>query len=108
MKVAEYSGQVGATVVQVSETPSLIGNIVLLNTTAAKAYLQIFWLASGNVNLGTTPPALVIPLPANGGIALNYGDEGWLTRGAGPWSIAGTTTRTGNTEALIDVTIWKN
>lgn len=108
MKIAEYSGQVGSTVVQVSAVPSLIGNIVLLNTTAAKAYLQIFWLASGSVTLGTTAPAVVIPLPANGGIALNYGDMGWLTRGTGPWSIAGTTTRTGNTEALIDVTVWKN
>lgn len=108
MRIVEYSAQVGSTVATVSQTPSIIGNIVLLNTTAAVAYLQIFWLAAGSVTLGTTVPNVVIPLPASGGIALDYGDQGWLTRGTGAWSIAGTTTRTGNTQALIDVTIWKN
>lgn len=100
------SAQVGSTVVAGSNVPTYIGTMELANTTAAMAYLQIFWAASGDVVLGTTVPDVVIPLPASGGAVLNFEGEGWKTHGTA-WSMAGTTTRTGNTQALIDVVIWK-
>ena len=103
------SAQVGSTYVSGNAGgtgPTDITLMELSNTTAAIAYLQIFWLATGAVTLGTTVPDVVIGLPANGGAVLKFEGEGWHTGGTA-WGMCGTTTRTGLTQALIDVTIWR-
>jgi len=104
----DFSKQVGTTVIDVdSVNPNnaiRIGAIAMLNTTAGNAYLQIFKTAAVNVTLGTTVPDDVIGLPASGGISFPVMSGGWYPGGAG-FSIAGTTTRTGSTVALIDVFI---
>lgn len=101
------SAQVGSTPVLMSDQVSYVGLMELANTTAAIAYVQIFWKAVADVTLGTTVPDVVIALPASGGCVLPFEGEGWRTAGNGPWCLAGTTTRTGNTEALVSVTIWR-
>ena len=103
------SAQIGSTVTSGNAGgtgPTDISIMELSNTTAAIAYLQIFWVLAGSVTLGTTVPDVVIGLPANGGAVLKFEGEGWHTGGTS-WSMAGTTTRTGLTQALIDVTIWR-
>ena len=100
------SVQVGSGKADVSENPTYVGHIHVSNTTAAIAYLQIFWKAAASVTLGTTIPDVVLPVPASGGFFGPFIGEGWRTGGTA-WSIAGTTTRTGNSAALLDVVIWK-
>ena len=101
------SVEVAGTVTNVdANNPSYVSVMELANTTAAIAYLQVFWKAAGSVTLGTTVPDVVIGLPASGGAVLHFEDEGWKTRGTA-WSIAGTTTRGGLTGAAISVTIWR-
>lgn len=72
----------------------------LLNTTAAKAYLQCFNKLAADVTVGVTVPDFVIPLAANEGttipLVLPIGFSIGLV-------IAGCTTATGNTGAAIDV-----
>lgn len=100
----KYSAQVTGTVVNVEAANSVVlMALVLYNTTAAVAYLQVFLKPAASVTLGTTAPDLVFPLPANGGLTLNL-SEGWFVGGNG-FSIAGTTTRTGSTGAAIDVVL---
>lgn len=99
-----YSGQVSGTVVQVSNQSTYVGQLVLGNTTAAVAYLQVFWAPSGSVTLGTTAPDLVFLIPASSGAVIPFGKEGLKTRGTA-WSIACTTTRSGSTGAAVEVAI---
>lgn len=100
-----YSGQVAGTVVNLDSTgPQHLRLCVLLNTTAAVAYLQIFNIAAGSVTLGTTVPWLSIGLPASAAMVLPLPEGGILAKGSG-LSVAGTTTRTGSTGAAIDVNI---
>lgn len=86
--------------------PVRIHCIVVMNTTAAAAYLQMFNRSAASVTLGTTAPDHVIPVLASGGAVISFG-EGWRFPGGGvlntALSIAGTTTRTGSTGAAIDV-----
>ena len=93
------------TVTTISDSPTEIGMIEVGNTTAAVAYIQIFWLASGSVTLGTTVANATLIVPASGGIVLPF-DGGWKTGGTA-WSIASTTTATGNTAAAQYITIWR-
>jgi hypothetical protein len=100
--INKYSAQVAATLATVSVVPVRVISLALLNTTAAVAYLQMFFRESG-VTLGVTAPDMVIPLPANGGLALTIPDGWWL--GGTGLIIAGTSTRTGATGAAIDVAL---
>jgi hypothetical protein len=100
-----YNAAVAGTVLQVSAVPVEIGAYHMLNTTAAIAYVQVFYLAAASVTLGTTVANFVIALPASGGATLNMEGRGWLTRG--PLSLAGTTTATGNTGAAVYVSLWR-
>lgn len=104
--VHHKSAEVGGTVLDFSNQPTYVGSIEFANTTAALAYVQIFWKAAASVTLGTTVADVVIGLPASGGMALSFPDEGWRTQGT-DWSMAVTTTRTGLTAALTSVTVWK-
>lgn len=79
-----------------------VGAVEFLNTTAAVAYVQLFPLIAASVTLGTTAPLFSFGLPANGGMTLSFGTEGWVLGGTG-LSIAGTTTRTGASTAAVDV-----
>ena len=96
-----YSGQVAGTVVNIPSTKAVVlKSMLLINTTAAVAYLQMFNVPAAQVTLGTTAPTLSIGLPANAGLVLSiplgykFGDTAF--------SVAGTTTRTGSTGAAID------
>lgn len=95
-----YSAQVTGTVVNVDAASSVrLHSLVLVNTTAALAYLQIFYLPAASVTLGTTVPHDVIPLLANGGVSIS---TGWRGKGLA-LSWAGTTARGNTTGAAIDV-----
>lgn len=96
-----YSAQVNATKAEVSAVPVRIGGLVLKNTTAGDAYVQMFDLPSASVTVGTTAPRHVIPLLSSGGLTLSIPD-GWFLGGSG-LTIACTTTRTGSTNAAVDV-----
>jgi hypothetical protein len=97
------SGQIAGTKAQLSEQPVVLKSLVLLNTTAAVAYLQIFNMTSDAVTVGTTTPTLSIGIPANGAIVVPC-DDGIVLGNTG-LTIAGTTTRTGSTGAAIDYTV---
>lgn len=96
-----YSASNTGTKAEVSAVPVRIGSIILYNTTAAVAYLQIFCTPAASVTVGTTAPNWVIPMPATGGLTLTFPD-GWSLGGTG-LTIAATTTRTGSTGATTDV-----
>lgn len=98
--------QFSDTVTTIDNVPTYIGVLVATNTTAAAAYIQIFYKASGSVTLGTTVADAVIPLPASGGVSIPFPDCGWLTSGTS-WSVAGTTTATGSTAAICNLSIWR-
>lgn len=100
------SSAITGTVIVGSTTPTRIGLIEVANTTAAIAYIQIFWLAAASVTLGTTAPNFVIPVPASGGVVLPF-DGAWTTGGGGAWSLASTTTATGSTNAAQYINIWR-
>jgi hypothetical protein len=101
----KFSGQVAATV-QALETKGAcaIRALTFLNTTLAVAYLQIFNLPAGSVTLGTTVPVLSIGVPLSAALVMALPEEGWNMYGDG-LSCAGTTTRTGNTGAALDINI---
>lgn len=101
-----FQASVTGTKVEASAVPVDIGAYHLLNNAAAISYLQVFFLRSTDVTVGTTTPNVVIPLPASGGATLNFEGAGWRTRGAG-LTLACTTTRTGSTTATCDVILWK-
>ena len=102
------------TAVQVSAVPVDIGAYQILNTTAAIAYIQVFYKLAADVTLGTTAPDFVIPLPASGGATLNFSGSGWRTRAgsvagvASPGlTIAATTSPSNSTTASCYVSLWK-
>ena len=110
-----FSAQVTTAVavkVQGNEQPLTVDGWVILNTTAAIAYIQVFDATAANVNLGTTTADYVIPLAANGSSAVMLGSgspnvaavagSGRISH-ANACTIAATTTRTGNTTAACDV-----
>ena len=94
---------VAGTVVQVKGAYGSISGMKLVNTTAATAYLQVFFKPSASVTLGTTTADWFIRLGANESTP-------WLAfpflvgiPGGSGISIAGTTTPTGSTGAAISV-----
>ena len=99
-----FSEQVSDTVLDVNTGNAVVvETAIILNTTSAIAYLQVFNVPAGSVDLGVTPPSDVIPLPANSGIALSWSD-GWYPGGTA-LSVAGTTGRSNAVAAAIDVWI---
>lgn len=97
-----YFNDAVTTVQQVKAAAGSVMSIVVANTTAAVAYLQVFFLPSANVTLGTTAPEASFRLEANANrvIVFEYpfGDPG-----ATGISIAGTTTATGSSGAALSV-----
>lgn len=85
-----------------TDTQILVWSISLQNTTAAIAYLQIFDLQSGSVTVGTTTPSYVFGVPASG--SAHYMFEKPFRLNAG-FTVAATTTRSGNTGATVETTI---
>lgn len=103
-----FSKQVTNVLSVVSETPVEAHFAVLVNTTAAIAYLQIFTQLYSGVTVGTTVPTYVIPVAANGSVILGMGGSnnsaGWRLGGQS-CSVAATTTRGGAVSAPIDTLI---
>lgn len=99
----KYSASVNATKAEVSAVPVTIRSITLLNNVAAPGYLQMFFQPASGVTVGTTVADFVVPLPTSGGVSITL-PGGWYLGGSG-LTIAGTTTRTGNTNNAIDVAI---
>lgn len=108
-----FNDAVGGTVVNVPASSHRIWAMHLVNTTAAAAYLQIFNQPASGVTLGTTAPTWVIRLGANATADLTFPDA--VSLGTLPSSgtvapptnisIAGTTTPTGLTAAIISVSM---
>ena len=105
-----FSAQVTGTKVGVEDGTATNGKIVtlrylvMLNTTAAVAYLQIFNLDVASVTVGTTVPVQSIGLPASSAMVFPVPESGIYLGGRG-LTLAGTTTRTGSTGAAIDVNL---
>jgi len=94
------NASVSDTVVQVSGSPIIVMGGFVRNTTAANAWIQMFNAQSANVALGTTTPTIAIVIFANA--ALGLSDLPGMVFDVA-LSIAGTTTRTGNTAAILEV-----
>ena len=103
-----FNDAVAGTVVAIKATQGGIYYLKLVNTTAAVAYLQIFFLPAASVTPGTTVPDWTlrlaanesVPIPELGGLGLNAITRGVPGTGL---SAAGTTTATGLTGAAISV-----
>ena len=93
----DFSEQVTTVQNVKSSGPVTVYSLVFFNTTAAKAYIQMFREPADGVNLGTTVAPIKIPLPASSGITLSM-SNGWFASPNG-LSIAATTTRTGSVTA---------
>lgn len=96
-----FNDAVAGTVVQVKGTAGQLYGMHLVNTTGSVAYLQVFWLPSTSVTLGTTTPAFDVRLAANADLMVPMAVG--VGQGSGI-SLAGTTTATGSTGAAISVT----
>lgn len=90
------------TVVQVKGTKAWLHELDLVNTTAAVAYVQIFFKPSASVTLGTTAPDLIVRLPANASKTLAWPFGVTLSAGTG-LSFAATTTTNGAVTAAVSV-----
>ena len=99
-----FSGAVTAVQALDNTGPQALRFVYIFNTTVAVAYLQIFNIAAGSVTLGTTAPTLSIGIPASAAAVIPL-PEGGLHMKGNALSCAGTTTRTGNTTAQLDVNI---
>ena len=104
--VETYEGAVSGEV-QVFATLSgskFIRYIYLKNTTAAIAYLQVFWLPGASVTLGSTVPPQQFGLAPSESKMLVFPGKGLKIQGSG-LTLGGTTLRSGSTGAQIDVNI---
>lgn len=100
-----FNDAVGNTVIAVKANGfAQIFMMKLVNTTAAAAYLQIFAKPAASVTLGTTVPDWVIRLGANETTNPSDMSPPAMFNGTG-LSIAGTTTPTGNTAAVISASL---
>ena len=83
------------TVLSVKSSAGQISTLQCYNPNSTQAYVQIFNIASGSVTLGTSTPALSIPIAptSTGGLALANPGINFSTA----ISIAATTTATGST-----------
>jgi len=101
-----YSAVVGGTKVEVTDdAESFVHDIVLGNTTAAVAYLQLFDADSADVTVGTTTPTYAFLIPASATVIINLSKPLHLATG---FTIACTTTRTGSTGANVETFITYN
>lgn len=98
-----YSGQVAGTKTAVHDKPTTLYAVNFLNETAAVAYVQLFYLASGDVTVGTTTPQMAIGLPASGGLTWSF-PQGWILGGAA-LTIACTTGAANSTGANVRVNL---
>ena len=97
------NSSVAGTVQQVKATQAQLQCLSLLNTTAAVAYLQIFYLPSASVTLGTTVPNYFVGMAASQGTSFCFPAP---VGGSGSGlSLAGTTTAGGLTGAAIAVSV---
>jgi hypothetical protein len=89
------ANNLSTTVKAIKNTAGLLTMVQCYNANASQIYIQVFNLASGSVVLGTTVPALSIPIAptATGGYALPMPGVYFSTA----MSVAATTTATGNT-----------
>lgn len=86
-----------------------VSKLVLLNTTAAIAYVQFFDAKTvGAVTLGTTAPSWVIGLPANSTTGAGLALVDLDTLHYLGLVMACTTTPTGNSTASVFCTVWVN
>lgn len=92
------------TVVNVNTTGTVVKGLVVLNTTAAVCYIQLFNATAANVTLGTTAPTTTLAFGANASQSL-LPASGELFKFATALSVAATTTQTGSTGCAMSVTI---
>ena len=83
------------TVVTISSSPRVLALVDCYNPNASPVYIQIFNAASGSVTLGTTAPALSVPIGAGntGGFAMQTSGINF----SNALSVAATTTAQGST-----------
>lgn len=99
-----FNAAVAATKVVVNSRECLIHGLVVVNQTAAEAFLQVFDALTANVTVGTTAPDWVIPIPASGGVVIPLSSVGFQhLKGV---IIAGCTSPTNNVGAALDVTLF--
>lgn len=86
---------VNATVQNVKVSAGTLYGLLLTNTTAAAAFVQVFDVTSGSITVGTTPPSQMHLVPAGSSMLLSFPAVGvaFLTA----INVASTTTATGNT-----------
>lgn len=92
------------TAAQVNSTGTVVKGLVVLNTTAAACYLQLFNATSANVTLGTTAPTTTLAFGANASQSL-LPASGELFKFATALTVAATTTQTGASTCAMSVTI---
>jgi hypothetical protein len=103
----QFSAQVTAPETDIesrNDVPVTLRYLVILNTTVAVAYLQLFNKPASAVTLGSTAPTLSIGLPASSAMVFPVPESG-LFMGGGGLCAAGTTTRTGSTGAALDINL---
>jgi len=94
---------VGSTAVAVKTTQCDVHGLVVVNQTAAEAFLQVYDLALGSVVVGTAVDYF-IPIPASGGVVIPLTKVGFQHFNA--VSIACCTAPDNNVAALCDVTMF--
>jgi hypothetical protein len=94
---------VTGTVVNINTTGTVLKGLVVLNTTAAACYLQLFNATASNVTLGTTAPTITIPFGANANPVI-LPASGQLFQFGTALSVAATTTQTNSTGCAMSVT----
>lgn len=99
---AFWNDAVAGTKVEVKSSQGQIYAVNLVNTTAAAAYLQVFFLPASGVTVGTTTPDFCIRLLASATMQLTFPTGLGKSTGTGI-TLAGTTTATGSTGAAISV-----
>jgi hypothetical protein len=99
-----YFNDAVTTAAQIKATAGQIYALDLLNTTAATAYVQVFFKPAASVTLGTTPPDLTIRLTPNQSKSISYPVAVSLADGTG-LSIAATTTPTGAVGAGVSASV---
>lgn len=97
-----FNDSVSSASVQIKATGAQLCALNVVNTTGATAYLQVFGKPAATVSVGTTPPDWVLRIPGTGSIALDFSTPMFISSGTG-LSVAGTTTSTGSTPAILSV-----
>lgn len=98
-----FSAAVAGTKTTIKATPCSLHGCIVLNGTAAIAYVQVFDAKAADVNVGTTVPDYVFPVPPNTAppLVLPVGKDAF--RHDIGLVIACTTSPTNNTGAACDV-----